>query len=65
MGKNIHVVRCGQDVKGVPCPGMIDIPQGDKGVCPKCGRVTGLGAYYAERGRIVIKEPPQGLKAWR
>ena len=65
MGRSINMVRCYRDVKGLPCPGMIEIPVGDKGVCPKCGRVTGLGEYYAERGRITVKDPVRGLDKWR
>lgn len=64
-GKASNMVRCGRDVKGVPCAGMIEIPLGEKGVCPKCGHVTGLGQYHAERGRIVTKQAVVGLDRWR
>lgn len=65
-GQASDMVRCGRDVKGVPCPGMIEIPLGGKGQCPKCGRVCGLGEYHAERGRIVTKgQDVSPLAGWK
>ncbi len=55
FGKNINVVRCVRLKDGRPCGGMIEIVQGEKGVCPKCGLVCGLAEYHVERGKVQNK----------
>ena len=63
FGKNIHVVRCVREIEGRPCRGMIEIPQGDKGVCPQCGAVVALADHYALKSKIQHKAvQPLGMK---
>ena len=52
FGQSINMVRCVRERDGKACGGMISIPQGDKGVCPKCGAVCGLAEYHVERGKV-------------
>jgi hypothetical protein len=64
-GTASYMVRCLAHPEGKPCEGMIDIPLGGKGQCPKCGAVRGLHEYRAEHGKIRVKSPVEsrGVKA--
>lgn len=65
MGQVSYMVRCLGQHQGKDCAGMIDIPLGGKGQCPKCGTVRGLNEYWAEHGKIRVKSPvaPVGVKS--
>lgn len=59
FGQASNMVRCFRLVEGKRCPGMIDIPLGDKGQCPVCGAVCGLREYHLEHGKIRTKSPQE------
>lgn len=46
------MVRCEREIDGKQCGGMIAIPPGEKGVCPKCGRVCGLADSRLVQGDL-------------